>query len=274
MPKETWIIASALTIALLIGLLGFASCDKKQRLEEAQAEMAHAQAAAAKSQAEAADLKDKIALKESQIAELQKEKEAVSQTHRSLEDEMRAALESKDVTISQLQGKLTVNILDRVLFDSGEAELRPDGAAVLQKVASILAQHSNLKIHVIGHTDNVPIRAGARNRFPSNWELSTARATAAVRFLSEKAGVDPRRLGAVGYGEFRPVADNATSEGRARNRRIAITILSEELAGADTAPGIKPFGGGPVPAPGAITNLAPVRSGGDAQSESEVVPPQ
>src|SRR5947209_6242897 len=198
--------------------------------------MAHAQVAAAKSQAEAADLKDKIALKESQIAELQKEKEAVSQTHRSLEDEMRAALESKDVTISQLQGKLTVNILDRVLFDSGEAELRPDGAAVLQKVASILAQLSNLKIHVIGHTDNVPIRAGARNRFPSNWELSTARATAAVRFLSEKGGVDPRRLGAVGYGEFRPVADNATSEGRARNRRIAITILSEELAGADITP--------------------------------------
>ena len=95
-----------------------------------------------------------------------------------------------------------------------------------------------------------------------------------MRFLSEKGGVDPRRLGAVGYGEFRPVADNATSEGRARNRRIAITILSEELAGADTAPGIKPFGSGLVPAPGAITNLAPGRSGGDAQPEPEVVPPQ
>ena len=82
----------------------------------------------------------------------------------------------------------------------------------------------------------MPIRASARSRFPSNWELSTARATAAVRFLTENAGVDPRRLGAVGYGEFRPVADNATPEGRARNRRIAITILSEEMAAADTAP--------------------------------------
>ena len=82
----------------------------------------------------------------------------------------------------------------------------------------------------------MPIRAAARNRFPSNWELSTARATAAVRFLTENAGVDPRRLGAVGYGEFRPVADNATPEGRARNRRIAITILSEELAGSDVGP--------------------------------------
>ena len=104
----------------------------------------------------------------------------------------------------------------------------------------------------------MPIRAAARSRFPSNWELSTARATAAVRFLTENAGVDPRRLGAVGYGEFRPVADNATPEGRARNRRIAITILSEELAGADTAPTAAPS---PLPAqsPAATTNALTVR---------------
>jgi len=233
MPKETWIIASVLTIALLLGLLGFSSWDKKQRLDQAQVELGEARAATAKSQAEAAELKNRFADSQSRIEELQKEKETVVQTHKSLEDEMRAALESKDVTISQLQGKLTVNILDRILFGSGEAELKPDGAAVLRKVADILAQHSNLKVHVIGHTDNVPIRAGARSRFPSNWELSTARATAAVRFLCEKAEVDPRRLGALGYGELRPVADNATAEGRGRNRRIAITILSEEMAGSD-----------------------------------------
>jgi chemotaxis protein MotB len=233
MPKETWIIASVLTIALLLGLLGFSSWDKKQRLDQAQVELAEARAATAKSQAEAAEVKSRLAESQNRIEELQKEKETVVQTHKSLEDEMRAALESKDVTISQLQGRLTVNILDRILFDSGEAELKPDGAAVLGKVAGILAQHPNLRIHVIGHTDNVPIRAAARSRFPSNWELSTARATAAVRFLCEKADVDPRRLGAVGYGEFRPVADNTTPEGRARNRRIAITILSEELAGSD-----------------------------------------
>ncbi len=238
MPKETWIVASAMTIALLLGLLGFASWDKKHRLELAQAELTEARAALAKAQAAAGDLKEKVAQDQARIGDLEKEKEAALQTHKSLEDEMRAALESKDVTISQLQGKLTVNILDRVLFDSGEADLKPDGAAVLRKVAAILAQHPHLKIHVIGHTDNVPIRPAARNRFASNWELSTARATAAVRFLTEKAEVDPRRLGAVGYGEFRPVADNTTAEGRARNRRIAITILSEELAGADVVPNL------------------------------------
>ena len=257
MPKETWIIASVLTVLLLVGLLGYSSYDKKRLLDQAQVALTEARAAAAKSAAEAADLKDKLAETQGRITDLQKEKETVVQTHRSLEDEMRAALESKDVTISQLQGKLTVNILDRVLFDSGEAELKPGGEAILRKVAAILAQHPNLKIHVIGHTDNVPIRASARNRFPSNWELSTARATAAVRFLTETASVDPRRLGAVGYGEFRPVADNSTAEGRARNRRIAITILSEEMAGADdTAPGTT----NSLPAAPVLTTNAPVQS--------------
>ena len=220
-------------------------------MDQSLAEIAQARAAAEHSAAEAAQAKDKLAEAQARIEQLQQEKAAVTQSHQSLEDEMRAALESKDVTISKLQGKLTVNILDRVLFDSGEADLKPDGAAVLRKVAVILAQHTNLKIHVIGHTDNVPIRPSARNRFPSNWELSTARATAAVRYLTEKAGVDPRRLGALGYGEFRPVADNATAEGRARNRRIAITILSEELAGADTAPAA--VNSAPAPAPGPAT---------------------
>ena len=83
------------------------------------------------------------------------------------------------------------------MFDSGEAELKTEGERILQKIAGILAQYPKRQIHVIGHTDNVPIRSSARNRFPSNWELSTARATAAVRFLCENAGVDPRRLGAI-----------------------------------------------------------------------------
>ena len=113
----------------------------------------------------------------------------------------------------------------------------------MQKIADLLTKHPELKIHVIGHTDNVPIRPGAHSRFASNWELSTARALAAVHYLTEQGGVDPNRVGAVGYGEFRPIADNATAEGRAKNRRIAITILPDELAAADTVPVPKPVAG-------------------------------
>ena len=171
-----------------------------------------------------------------QLLELRKEKELAEQQARSLEEEMRTDLESKDVAISKLQGKLTVTIVDRVMFDSGEAILKPDGAAVMQKIADLLSGHPALKIHVIGHTDNVPIRPSAQSRFSSNWELSAARALAAVHCLTEKSGIDPRRVGAVAYGEFRPIADNATAEGRAKNRRIEITILPDELADLDSAP--------------------------------------
>ena len=269
MPKETWIIASVLTVVLLLALLGLTSWEKKQEVEKVRAELVEAQAAAAKTEAEAADLRGKLADSLARIEGLQKEQDIVVHTHQNLEDEMRAALESKDVAISQLQGKLTVSILDRVMFDSGEAELKPAGAAVLRKVAAVLAQHPSLKIHVIGHTDNVPIRAAARSRFPSNWELSTARATAAVRFLTENAGVDPHRLGALGYGEFRPVADNATPEGRARNRRIAITILSEELAGADTVPAVIPRGPAAPGVSATPTNTLAVPPGRALPSEAD-----
>lgn len=193
---------------------------------------------------------DLLAALKTQVSDLEKQRDAAGQMAKSLETEMRTDLESKDVTISNLQGKLTVTILDRVMFDSGEAVLKPDGAAVMQKIATILQGHPELKIHIIGHTDNVPIRQNAQSKFASNWELSSARALAAVHFLTERAGVDPRRVGAVGYGEFRPIADNATPEGRAKNRRIAITILPDELAGADTVAAVKSKD---IPAPPAPT---------------------
>ena len=239
MPKYFWVILAIITalfVALFVWLFARQSANQ---LAQAKAELREAVSASATAQSRLLEAKDKLAAAEARAAELEKEKEAAAQTHQGLEAEMRAELESKDVTISELQGKLTVNILDRILFDSGEAVLKPDGETVLRKIAGILAQHPKLKVHVIGHTDNVPIRAGSRSHFASNWELSTARALAAVRFLTEKAGVDPQRLGAVGYGEFRPIADNAAPEGRARNRRIAITILPDELAGSDAASALK-----------------------------------
>jgi chemotaxis protein MotB len=204
----------------------------KAKLEESATNLSNALAANQTNQ-------DLITQLKSQVADLEQQKQATTQKASSLENEMRSELQSKDVTISKLQGKLTVNILDRIMFDSGEAVLKPEGAAVMQKIAALLAGHPEVKIHVIGHTDNVPIRASAHSRFASNWELSTARALAAVHYLTEQAGVDPRRVGAVGYGEYRPIADNSTAEGRAKNRRIAITILPDELAGADTAPTAK-----------------------------------
>ena len=179
------------------------------------------------------------------VKELQGAIDQATQAKSSLEAEFRTALNSRDVTISELQGRLTVNILDRVLFDSGEAVLKPDGEAVLSKVATLLSQYPKRQLQIVGHTDNVPIRSRIQGGFADNWSLSVGRALAAVRYLETHDGVDPHRLAAVGCGEFRPLANNATPEGRARNRRIAIVVLPEEITPDDLIE--KP--GPPVPSP-------------------------
>ena len=253
MPRAAKILASILTVLLLLGGLAFAYLRQEAALELARtqrdgagAELQRLEKALSETRTELMErdvsldeMREGLGKLERDNARLLREKESITRSQQTLETEMRRALESKDITISELQGKLTVDILDRVLFDSGEATLKPEGQQVLRRVAEVLAQYPNRQVHVIGHTDNVPIRAGARDRYPSNWELSTARATAAVRFLSEQAGVAPIRLGAVGYGEFRPVADNTSAEGRARNRRIALVVLSEELVGSDAVPTLR-----------------------------------
>lgn len=233
MPKQTWVIASILSALVLIGITVFSVQKQSVQIQRSEQAAAEAQAFSeqqkadlAKRLADLAELSNRLEQAEATIKHLSEENQQAEKTQQSLEGEMRKALESKDVTISELKGKLTVNIVDRILFDSGEAELKPEGQKLLAQIAGILSSHTNRQIHVIGHTDDVPIR----RRFASNWELSTARATAAVRFLQEKAGVDARRLGALGYGEFHPIAPNTTAEGRARNRRIEIVVLPEELA--------------------------------------------
>ena len=253
--KLGWVVAAiSVALAILFLVLWYNALTRQHELESLRGKLDEANTSLNAVLATNQKSQDQIAALQKQVIELQQDKANVAQTAKGLEDEMRADLESKDVTISKLQGKLTVNILDRVLFNSGEAVLQPAGEAVMRKVAGLLAAHTNLKINVIGHTDNIPIRPEAHSRFASNWELSTARALAAVHFLTEQAGVDPRRVGAVGYGEYRPVADNATAEGRAKNRRIAITILPDELAAADSTSTPKPV---PVSVPAPPVDLPP-----------------
>lgn len=243
MPKSTWIIAGILSVLALMGFLGLSTLQqfrKNQSLEKENKQLLET----------ANEITSRANQLTTDLESLQRDKEEAARNQLSMESEMREAMQSKDVTISQLQGRLTVNILDRILFDSGEATVKPEGEKVLQQIATVLAQFPKRQINVVGHTDNVPIRAGSRGQYPTNWELSTARATAALRLLSEKAGVDPRRMAAVGYGEFHPLADNSTVEGRAKNRRIALVVLPEEFVSTDV--------------PMIITNAVPLK-------ESEVL---
>ncbi len=138
----------------------------------------------------------------------------------SLKDEIAKG----QVAIANRGDRLSVNVADQVLFPSGSDRIQASGEKVLKKVSEILRSVKDKRIEVEGHTDNVRITGSLTAKFPSNWELSTARATKVVRFL-EKNGVDPDRLAAVGYAEHRPVAANNTPEGRKKNRRIEIVLL-------------------------------------------------
>lgn len=146
-------------------------------------------------------------------------------TYDALVGKLEEEIKRGEITISELQGRLTVNMVERILFDSGSAEIKPGGLKVLARVGEILRNVQDKDIMVEGHTDSVPISSRLRDRFPSNWELSSARAASVVHFLQDKAGIPGERLAIVGYGPYRPVADNDTPEGREQNRRIQIVLV-------------------------------------------------
>ncbi len=266
MPRYTWWFAGILS-ALVLGAIAFLTL--REHSAEAAAALAKAQEAVAAAEGASrtnALLAGELETLRAKAAELEEQVRKSATSRDALEQQMRSELESREVTISELQGRLTVNILDRILFDSGEADLKPEGQAVLSKVAKILGQHADRQIQVIGHTDNVPVVNRTRGGFTDNWGLSAGRATAAVRFLAEKAGVDARRLSAVGCGEFRPIADNATTEGRARNRRIAVVVLPAEYSDVPRAT--------PAPSNASRTNavVPATTTDGDAKPEAKTAP--
>jgi chemotaxis protein MotB len=166
-----------------------------------------------------------------ECAALEKAKEEqvrnVSSTYEDLLEKMKTEISKGQVTISELKGKLTVNMVDSILFDSGKAEVKQGGLEVLRKVISILKDVMDKSIRIEGHTDNVQILGGLAKRYPTNWELSSARAINVARYLQEQ-GIDPGLLSAVAYGEWKPVGDNDTQEGKAKNRRIEIILVPKE----------------------------------------------
>lgn len=142
-----------------------------------------------------------------------------------IEDKFRTLGKNEVLETEITERGLVVHILESTLFDQGSAELKPKAMAVLDLIAEQLTGRPN-HIRVEGHTDDSPIRTSI---YPSNWELSSARATTVVRYYSENNGIPAHRISALGYGQFRPVAPNNSIENRARNRRVDVVILTMEL---------------------------------------------
>ncbi len=217
--------------SILIMILFFTSClvSKEKYVKKSEEADSLAKELAAQKETNKSLAHENIVLKEStaKLEKKSKEVEATSNTYKDLLQEMKGEIAKGQITITELKGKLTMDVVDKILFDSGEAEVKQEGLAVLKRVVDILKNVKDKNIRVEGHTDNVKITGRLAKKYPTNWDLSYARAINVTKYLQQQ-GLDPKILSATAFGEYQPIADNATPEGRAKNRRIAIILLPKE----------------------------------------------
>ena len=174
------------------------------------------------------DLQGQLAASQQQLDQVLKDKAQLEQRsaeYEQLAGSLKGQIEAGQVELSELKGKMTVRLKDQILFSSGSTVINRAGREALDKVADAFKSLQGRNIVVAGYTDDVP--TGPRSAFKSNWELSTARAIAVVKYLQEQ-GVAPVQLGAAGFSEYRPVATNDTPEGRSMNRRIEIALTAAD----------------------------------------------
>ncbi|MCG2703411.1 MAG: OmpA family protein [Candidatus Omnitrophica bacterium] len=170
---------------------------------------------------------DKIDNLSSKLEQERKAREELLRAKNELEEQLKREVEEKQIKIEMLNKGLVITFVDEILFDSGKAIIKKNAYTILDRVADVLNnQVRDRNIAIEGHTDNQPI---VKSQWKSNWELSTARATSVLHYLTDNKNVDPQRLSAVGYGEYRPVDSNDTTAGRQQNRRVEITVLPETI---------------------------------------------
>lgn len=243
--KHGYLCSTAAAAALALG-----GCVTQGTYEELQAqknqEIATLESERAALETQRAALAREKAAIEDQRTELAKQVEALESQKEKLVSSSQQSQEQYDALVSSLSDQvkkgqlqvrrykdmLTVDVAEQLFFDSGRAALKDGGKAVLKEVAAAMQNYGEKAIRVVGHTDNVPIAKAWRNVFPSNWELSAARATTVVRFLQE-AGIEPERLIATGRAQYEPVSPNDSAEGRQKNRRIEITLIDRKLLQED-----------------------------------------
>lgn len=172
-------------------------------------------------------LNDEIARLNQELDQAFTSRDDLARAKSDLEGQLQGEMASGDASVSMQDKGLVVTVLDRILFDSGKAELKAGSESTLRTVAGILSDRvREHMVYVEGHTDNVPIK---HSGWRSNWELSTARSTEVVHTFVDQLGIDPRRIAAIGYAEFHPITDNDTVAGRQKNRRVEIVISPNKV---------------------------------------------
>ena len=164
---------------------------------------------------------------EKKIQQLTSQVEELEQAKKLLEDRLAQEISDKQILLEQTSRGLVITMANDILFDSGKAKLKKHARGVLTKIAGVIKESApDRNIGVEGHTDNVPIK---RSGWKSNWELSVARATSVLHYMIDECSIEPQKLSAIGYGEYRPIEINDTKAGRGRNRRVEIIILPKEI---------------------------------------------
>jgi chemotaxis protein MotB len=238
--RSEW-LAWGLVLVSVVGacVLGIANDRSRQRVAALEANLvtmgkqrdsATQERDALRAQAQQAE-REKAALG-TELRETQAEREAAQRELERAKAELKAQLASEikrgEIFVEERGSSLVIDVSDKVLFDTGQTEINDRGKEVLKQVAGTLRRMPHRVFQVGGHTDAEPIVSQeVRDQYPTNWELSTARATQVVRFLSEQCGVPGSQLVAAGFARFRPIASNATDAGKRRNRRIEIALLKE-----------------------------------------------
>jgi len=208
--------------------------DKNQEIAALQKQRGGLQEQVQGLQSQQADLRRQVDALEQQKTQLLTASKQNQSQYDALVRSLTEEVKKGELQVRQYKDMLTVDVAEQLFFDSGRADLKDTGKAVLKKVGEALKGYEDKVIRLVGHTDNVPIKTKV---FPSNWELSVARATTVVRYLQE-VGIPPERMIASGRAEYQPVAENDTPDGRKKNRRIEITLIDKNLV-QEAGPGKK-----------------------------------
>jgi chemotaxis protein MotB len=155
------------------------------------------------------------------------DKERMKETYDQLLKSLEKEIGQQVVDIQQYRDALTINIMDKIFFDSGKAEIKQEGFDVLRRVGAILKNVPDKTIRIEGHTDDIPIGQKIIEKYPTNWELGAARAANVAEFFRKDVGIDPKRMSVVSYSMYRPIVPHTTKENRAKNRRIEIILLDK-----------------------------------------------
>ena len=244
--NRSWPCVAALALAPALAGCGVSKSEydskvqeaaaSKQQADAAKAQIAQLQQKLASDDQQVADLKGTLgmaqaqAITDDQKAELDEAKHAIQDAQErgklldDLQSKFKRMIDAGHLKVTTRHGRIVLQLHNDVLFATGQADLKPDGKLAIGEIASALKSVSLKRFQVAGHTDSEPITTETKKTYPTNWELSSARAISVVKLLVTD-GVEPGVLSAAGYGPYDPVASNGTQDGQSKNRRIEITLV-------------------------------------------------